>query len=94
MVQVTPSAAHHIERVRTERGHPERSPRLVQTGGTVRLTFTMSTSGEDERVEADGIAVYLAPDLGARLDGATIDARQVDGREELVIRRPSKRAPA
>jgi Fe-S cluster assembly iron-binding protein IscA len=94
MVQVTPSAAHHIERVRAERGHVERSPRLVQSEGMVRLTFTTSTGGDDQRVEANGIAIYLAPDVGQRLSGATIDARQVDGREELVIRRQAKRAPA
>jgi Fe-S cluster assembly iron-binding protein IscA len=94
MVHVTPLAAHHIERVRAERGHPERAPRLVHSDGRVRLTFTTSTNGDDQRVEADGIAVYLAPDVGATLSDATIDARQVDGREVLFIRRPPKRASA
>jgi Fe-S cluster assembly iron-binding protein IscA len=59
----------------------------------VRLTFTANAAGDDERVEADGIAIYLAPDVGVRLTGATIDARQIEGREELVIR-PPKRVPA
>lgn len=89
MIQVTPEAANHLLRLRSERGFdPKSAARFIRNDGRVGLTFAPAPQPGDRVVEdVDSIPVCVAPDVVDALDQATVDARAEDGKMVLVIRR-------
>lgn len=89
MIQVTPEAANHLLRLRSERGFdPKSAARFIRNAGRVGLTFAPAPQPGDRVLEAvESIPVCLAPEVVDALEEATVDARAQDGKMVLVIRR-------
>jgi hypothetical protein len=96
MIQVTPEAANHLLRLRTERGfEPNSAARFIRNSGRVGLTFAPAPEPGDRVVEGvEGIPVCVAPDVVEALDHSIVDARAEDGKMVLVIRRKREKAAA
>ncbi|HTK44570.1 MAG TPA: hypothetical protein VL749_04355 [Patescibacteria group bacterium] len=91
MLELTAEASRHLVQVRGERGHgPTAGARFVPTAGGVGLTFSSAPEPGDRVVEADGIAIYLAPEVADKLDGGTVDVGDKGGKAALYFRLPSR----
>ena len=87
MLHVTQEASKHLARVRNERGHGRSAgARFVQSGTGVGLTFAKAPEPGDRVVEADGITLYLSPEVADKLDGGTIDVGAKGGKTALYLR--------
>jgi Fe-S cluster assembly iron-binding protein IscA len=88
MLQLTKDATRHLIHVRQERGVDEDAgARFVSNGGRVGLTFAQAPSAGDLVVDGEGIRVFVAPDISQALEHSTIDAREVDGKRGLIMRK-------
>jgi Fe-S cluster assembly iron-binding protein IscA len=93
MLQLTQQAAQHLVRVRGERGFDaEAAARFVSSGTGVGLTFARRPEPDDHVIKTSDIAIYVAPQVAEKLDAATIDVGEKDGRMGLVLKR--RRTPA
>jgi Fe-S cluster assembly iron-binding protein IscA len=91
MLQLTPEATSHLVRVRGERGLGQKTgARFVENGPGVGLTFASRPEPGDRVVEADGIAIYLAPEVADKLDGGTVDVGDKNGKTALYFRLPPR----
>jgi hypothetical protein len=91
MVQVTQQAAGRLVRLRDQRGF-DRSfgARFVRGNNGVTLTFAATPQPGDQAVEGGDlpISIFLAPDVVPALIGSTIDVKDRDGKEALVLTAP------
>jgi Fe-S cluster assembly iron-binding protein IscA len=93
MVQIKYSAIAHLVRVRRERGlDDEQAARFVAHGGRVLLTFAREIQPGDQELNGAQIRVLVAPDVARRLEGATLFAAPVRGREVVLIQRMERSA--
>jgi Fe-S cluster assembly iron-binding protein IscA len=91
-MQVTKEAVSHLVRVRGERGAaPGAGARFVSTGTGVGLTFATSPEPGDRVVEVPEIPVFVSSQVVEKLDDATIDVSERDGKVGLVLR-PKRKA--
>lgn len=88
MLQLTKEATRHLVKARTERGVDDTAgARFVSKDGRLGLTFASAPSPGDVIVEGEGIKVCVASDISATLDMSIIDAREIDGKRALLIRK-------
>jgi Fe-S cluster assembly iron-binding protein IscA len=87
MVQVTPQAAQHLSQVRNQRGLSRSAGvRFVPNGSGIGITFSPEPEPGDSVIMAPDLPVYLAAEVATRLEKATIDVAENDGKTKLVVR--------
>jgi Fe-S cluster assembly iron-binding protein IscA len=97
MIQVTEQATKHLVRVRGERGLSlDAAARFVQSGTGVGLTFSSRPEPGDRILHSDGLAIFVAPEVATKLEGATIDVSDKSGKAALYLRpkRPASKSPS
>jgi Fe-S cluster assembly iron-binding protein IscA len=88
MLQLTSKAAHHLIKIRGERGVDDRAAvRFVSKEGRVGVTFSLNPMDGDRVVDGQEIKVFVAPEIATALDESIIDARDEEGRTALVMRK-------
>lgn len=87
---ITLAAARHLRTMREQRGlDGEPTVRIVRRGGSLGMSFVEPPRKSDHLADLGGIHVYLARNLAGGSDDRVIDLRVADGRERLVLRRPT-----
>lgn len=95
MLTITPTAATILSKARTEKGAPaDYGVRFYATTSNesperARLAFKfVPTPGADDTViDEQGIDAYVAPEVDQLIGDVVVDARDHDGRMNLVVRR-------
>jgi Fe-S cluster assembly iron-binding protein IscA len=93
MVKITEKAAALLSEARASSGAPQQfgvrfyviadSP---AQGKSLGFEFVDSPEPRDEVDEQQGLPVYVAPELTTVAADGTVDARETDGRNQLVLR--------
>ena len=92
MLEVTPRAAEHLVGVRKERGFSQSSAaRFIPMSNGVGMSFTSEKKPGDGVIKGGSIDIYVPNDVATTLDGSTLDVREKDGRQSLVLRRRARR---
>jgi Fe-S cluster assembly iron-binding protein IscA len=98
MLTITRDAATLLTKTRAEVGAPdEYGVRVtVADAGTnpraaLIVAFVPGPAPGDDITEQQGLRAYVAPEVSASLEGATLDATPADGTPpQLVLRRPAE----
>ena len=91
MLQVTARAATILKEARSQRGVPETfGLRVAQptsnSQSTVHLEFTEEPAPGDQVNEANGLRLFIAPEIAEPLTEQAIDAQGAELGSDLVLR--------
>jgi Fe-S cluster assembly iron-binding protein IscA len=91
MLQVTTRAVDVLREERSHQGIPEHFGVRVHSdrsdsGAVLRLAFAEAPDPGDEVGEADGVRVFVAPDVADALSGRALDTHQAPEGAGFVLR--------
>ena len=95
MLQVTSSAAEFLREARSQQGLPDSfGVRLQARGpdpmGGVRLAFAEGPVEGDQVGEAEGVKVFVAPEVAETFSEQAIDRQETPTGSDLVLRDQSE----
>lgn len=94
MLRITDSAALVLGRVRSSKGLPEHYGVRIFHGASgngsqpIHVGFSEAPGWGDQVTDAEGVRLFVAPDVSEPFDGFLLDAVESDEGVNLVLREP------